>query len=86
MYYDSFGSDYIPQEMLNKNKGKSITHNIFRIQNDDSIWCEFYCIAFIHYMIAGKTLLDYTNFFSPNYYKKMTKKICEYFKDKYDKP
>ena len=28
--------------------------------------CRFYCSAFIEYMLAGKTLLDYTNLFSPN--------------------
>ena len=35
MYFDSFGTEYIPQEVLNKNKDKSITHNIFGIQADD---------------------------------------------------
>ena len=47
------------------------THNIFRIQPDGSVLCGFYYIAFIEYMIAGKTLLDYTNLFSPNDYQKM---------------
>ena len=36
-----------------------VAHNIFRIQDDDSITYKFYCIAFIEYMIVGKTLLDY---------------------------
>ena len=35
----------------------------------------FYCIAFIEYMLAGKTLLDYTNLFSPSDYKKSDKII-----------
>ena len=35
--------------------------------------CGFYCIAFIEYMLGGEILLDYTNLFSPNDYKKMTK-------------
>ena len=43
------------------------------MQDDDPIICGFYCIAFIEYMIAGKTLLDYTNLFSPNDYKKNEK-------------
>ena len=25
----------------------------------------FYCIAFIEYMLAGKTVSDYTNLFTP---------------------
>ena len=48
---------------------------MFRIQDNESIICGFYCIAFIEYMIAGKTLLDYTNLFLPNYYKKNYKMI-----------
>ena len=58
VYFDSFGIEYIPQEVLNKIRDKSITHNIFSIQNNDSIICRFYCIDFIAYMLAGKTLLD----------------------------
>ena len=42
VYFDSFGIEYIPQEVLNKIKDKSITHNIFRIQDEDSIMCGFY--------------------------------------------
>ena len=45
----------------------------------------FYCIAFIGYMLAGKTLLDYTNFLSPNDYKKNNKIIYNCFKDEYVK-
>ena len=83
MSFDSFGIEYIPLEVLNKIEDKSITHNIFRIQDDDSVMCGFYCIAFIEYMIEGKTLLDYTNLFSPNDYKKNDKIIYNYFKGKY---
>ena len=49
------------------------------MQDDDSIICGFYCIAFIKYMLAGKTLLDYINLFSPNDYKKNGKIIYKYF-------
>ena len=59
-------------------------HNIFRTQDDDSIICGFYCIAFIEYMIPGKILLDYTNLFSPNNYKKNDKIIYKYLKGKYN--
>ena len=50
----------ISQQLLSKIKNKQITHNIFRIQSDNSIMCESFCIAFIEYMIAGKALLDNT--------------------------
>ena len=78
-YFDSFGIEYIPQEVLNKIKDKSITHNIFRIQDNESIMCGFYCITFIEYMLAGKTLLEYTNLFSLNDSKKNDKIIRNYF-------
>ena len=68
---------------LNKIKGKSISHNIFRTKDNESIMCGFYCIAFIEYMLAGKTLLDYTNLFSPNDYQNNGKIMYKYFKDKY---
>ena len=42
-------------------------------------------IAFVEYMIAGKTLLDYRNLFSLNDYKRNDKIIYKYFKDKYGK-
>ena len=43
----------------------------------------FYYTAFIEYMLAGKTLLDYTYLFSKNDYKKFDKIIYQYSKDKY---
>ena len=50
---------------------------------NESIMCEFCYIALIEYMLARKTLLDYSNLFSPNDYKKNGKIIYKYFKDKY---
>ena len=28
--------------------------------------CGLFCIGFIDFMLAGKTLIDFTNLFSPN--------------------
>ena len=56
-------------------KHESITHNIFRIQY---IICRYHCITFIEYMLAGKTLLDYTSLFFPNDCKKNDKIIYYY--------
>ena len=75
--------EYISQEILYKVRDKSITHNIFRMQDNKSVMCGFYCIAFIECMLAGKTLLDYTNLFFQNVKKKKKKIIYKYFKDKY---
>ena len=80
---DSFRIEYISCKLLAKIKDKSIKHNTFRNQDNECIMCGFYCIAFIEFMLAGKTLLDYTNLFSLNGYKKNDKIIYKYFKDKY---
>ena len=53
------------------------------MQANESIMYGFYFIAFIEYMLLGKKLLDYTNLFSPNDYKKSDETIYKYFKDKY---
>ena len=37
-------------------------------------------------MLEGKMLLDYTNLFSPNNYKKNDRIIYKYLKDKYVNP
>ena len=42
--------------------------------------CGYYCIEFINYMLKGKSLLDYTNLFSPNDLKKTMKLLKEYLK------
>ena len=83
VYFDSFRIEYIPQEALNKIRDKAITHNIFRTQDNESIICGFYCIFFKEYMLTVKALLDYTNLFSPNGYKKNEKIIYKYFIGKY---
>ena len=53
--------------------------NIYRVQANDSIKSGYVCIGFIDFMVKGKTLLDYTNLFSPNIYEKNDKIILKYF-------
>ena len=52
--FDSLKNENIPKDVLNKIRDKSITHNIFRIQNNDSIMCALYCIAFIKVCLQEK--------------------------------
>ena len=90
VYFDSFGIEHIPKE-INKFIGNNdttkssaiarIKSNIFRIQAYDSIMCEYFCIEFINYMLKGKTLLDYTNLFSPNDFKNNDQVIKRIFKN-----
>ena len=71
--------------MLNKIKDKTLIRHMLRVQSDYTIMCGLYCIVFIEYIIAEKTLLDHTNLFSPNSYQKNDKIIQKYFENKYDK-
>ena len=43
--------------------------------------CGYFGIGFIHFMLAGKKLTDYTNLFSPNDLKKNNNIILSYFKN-----
>ena len=68
-YFDSFGVKHIPKEIIKFLSNKNIKANIFRIQAYDSITCGYFCIGFIGFMFAGKTLTEFTNLFSPNNFK-----------------
>ena len=94
VYFDSFGVEHIPKEIskfiCSKELGSAVNNHttkssaiariksmrIFRIQV-----CGYFCIEFINYMLQGKTLLDYTNLFSPNDFKKNDRVIKRIFKN-----
>ena len=78
-YFDSFGVEHIPKEIKAFINNKNIITNIFRIQAYDSIMCRYFCIGFIDFMLAEKTLTEYTNLFSPNDFKKNDDIIFNYF-------
>ena len=78
-YFDSFGVEHISKEIKTFITNKNIKTNIFRIQAYDSIMCRYFCIGFIDFMLAGKTLTEFTNLFSPNNFKKNDDIILNYF-------
>ena len=78
-YFNSFGVEHIPKERKTFINNKNIKTNIFRIQAYDSIMCRYFCIGFIDFMLAGKTLTEFTNLFSPNNFKKNDNIILTYF-------
>ena len=43
--------------------------------------CGYFCIGFIDFILANKTLIDYTILFSPNDFDKNDQIILSYFKD-----
>ena len=65
-YFDSFGVEHIPKQIRTFIGNKNIKTNIFRIQAYDSIMCGYFCIECIDFMLARKTLTEFTNLFSPN--------------------
>ena len=78
-YFDSFGVEHIPKEIKTFFSKSTILTNIFRIQAYDSIMCRYFCIGFIDFMFAKKTLTDFTNLFSPNNFKENDDIILNYF-------
>ena len=58
---------------------KNIVTNIYGTQAYDSVMCGYFYIGFIYFMLKGKSLLGYTNLFSPNYCEKNDKITLKYF-------
>ena len=79
IYFDNFGVEYIPKEMIKSIGNKNIKSNIFRIQDNNSIMCGYFCILFIEYILNNKTLTNFTNLFSPRDFKKNDEILKRYF-------
>ena len=79
IYFDSFGVEHIPNEIKAFIDNKNIKTNTFRIQAYDSMICGYFCIGFINFMLARKTLTDFTNLFLLNIFKKNDDIILNYF-------
>ena len=62
-YFDIFGVEHIPKEIKYFIGNETIKTNIFRTRAFDSIMCRYFCIGFIDFMLAGKTLTHFTNLF-----------------------
>ena len=82
-YFDSVSVEHIPKEIKafidRPSHNKNITRNNFRIQAYDSIMCRYFCIALIDFLLARKTLTEFTNLFSPNNFLKNNDIILNYF-------
>ena len=81
VYINSFGVEHVPEEIKELVGNQNIKANIFRVQANDSVMCEYFCIGFIDFMLAGKKLTDFTNLFSPHDFKKNDSIILSYFKN-----
>ena len=83
IYFDSFGVEHVPKEIKRLIGKKNIKTNIFRIQANNSMMCGYFCIRFIDFMFAGKTLIDYTSLFSFYDFKTNDNIILSYFKNEW---
>ena len=80
-YFDIFGVEHIPKEIIKFIGNKNIKTNIFRIQAYDSILCGYFCIGFINFMLNSKSMAVYANLFSPYDFKKNYNITLSYFMD-----
>ena len=68
IYFDSFGVEHIPKEIkrrIGHKDIKRIQEYISRMQANNLIMSGYSCIGLIDFMLAGKTLIDYTSLFFP---------------------
>ena len=85
VYFNSFGVEHIPKEIKKFIGNRNIKANIFWVQANNSIMCGYFCIGFIDFMLAGKTLTDYTALFSPHDFNKNDQIILSCFKDAWNR-
>ena len=81
IYFDSFEVEHISEEIKKFIGNENIEVNIFRVQANNSVICNYFYIGFIDFMLAGKKLTDDTNMFSLNDFDKSDRIILSYFKD-----
>ena len=80
IYFDSFGVEHVHKEIEKVTGHKNIKTKIFRIQANNSIMCGYFCVGFIDFMFAGKTLIDSISLFSIYDFKQNDDIILSYFK------
>ena len=66
VYFDNFGVEQVPEEIKDFIENISIKANIFRAQASNLLMGGCFCIRFIDFMLADKTLTDFTSLFSPD--------------------
>ena len=79
VYFDSFGVEHVPEEIKEFVGNKNTRANIFRVQANDSVICEYFCIGLIDFMLAGEKVTDCTSLFSPYDFEKIYNIILDLF-------
>ena len=65
-YFHSFGVEHVPKEVEKFIGHENIKANIFRVHTNNSTMWGCFCIEFIDFMFAGKTLIGFAGLFSPD--------------------
>ena len=78
-YFDSFGVEHLPEEVKRFLVNKDLHVNIFRVQPARSVLCGYYGIKFLDFMFDGKSLMDFTNMFSPTNFEANDKLVLRLF-------
>ena len=76
-YFDSL--EHILKEIKTFISDENVRRIFFRIQEYNSIMCGYFCIRFIDFMLARKSLKDFINLFLPNNFKRNDDLISNYF-------
>ena len=61
VYFDSFTVEHVPEQIKEFVGNKNIKGNIFQAKANNSVMCGYFCIEFIDFTLAGKTLTDFTS-------------------------
>ena len=85
VYFNSFGVEYIPEEIKEFIGNKNIKANIFWIRGNNSVMYGYFCIGFIEFMLADKKLTDFANLLSPYDFDKNDQIILSYLKDAWNR-
>ena len=64
--FDSFRVEHVSKGIKKIIDNKNIINNFLRIKAYDPVICGHFCMGFIDFMLASKSLLEYTNLISPN--------------------
>ena len=65
-HFDSFEVEHIPKGIKKSISNKNIKANIYRIQANNSIMCEHFCIGFIDFVLKDKFIKRYIYFLLTN--------------------
>ena len=69
-YFKRSAVEHIPKKIKTFRGNRNVTTNTFRIQAYDSIMSGCFCAEFTDFMLKDKSLLEYSNLFSPSKYEK----------------